>query len=144
LREYFFLISSEGKVLYSDAGLSAAAIPDSRSRWEAIWAHRERIGEIAHSHPIGPLAFSREDETTMSALDTALGKSLLFSVVAPNGMIRRQGIIDTLVTSEPEWARELRRVSGMKLFGEPDRTSSENIPESIVPDDEPGSGPPGH
>jgi len=134
LREYFFLISAEGEVIYSDAGDSAASIADSRARWEAIWAYRETIGEIAHSHPIGPLAFSREDDTTMSALESALGKELTFSVVAPDGMIRRQGSSIELVSTEPEWARELRRVSGMRLRGESG---------GVVRDDPPESGPHG-
>ncbi|MBW2458668.1 MAG: hypothetical protein JRI68_29490 [Deltaproteobacteria bacterium] len=40
---------------------------------------------IAHSHPMGPVAFSQEDQTTMSALDSALGRRLRFSVVARMG-----------------------------------------------------------
>ena len=112
-REHFFLIDVLGAVIFRDAGDSAASIPDSRARWEAIWAARESIAEIAHSHPVGPLAFSNEDETTMSALESALGRRLVFSVVAPGGMIRRQEGRDAPVSSEPDWAVELRRLSGM-------------------------------
>ncbi len=114
-REHFFVIGPEGRILYRDAGESAIAIPDSRARWEAIWAHRDELSEIAHSHPIGPLAFSHEDETTMEALESALGRALVFSVVAPSGMIRRQGGVTALVSCEPEWTRELRLVSGMRI-----------------------------
>lgn len=113
MREVFFLIGVGGEIVYRDEGTSAVAIPDSRSRWEAIWEHRETIEEIAHSHPAGPLAFSREDETTMEALESALGRRLVFSIVAPGGMIRRQEGRDTPVLSEPTWAALLRRASGM-------------------------------
>jgi hypothetical protein len=109
-REVFFLIGRNGALLWSDASTSPSALPDSRARWEAIWSHREELEELAHSHPIGPLAFSLEDETTMTALDAALGKKLCFSVIAPNGMIRREG---GLVDDEPWWTELLRLASGM-------------------------------
>ncbi len=112
-REVFFLIDLDGAVFHREASTSPVAIPDARSRWEVIWENRERIGEIAHSHPIGPLAFSEEDETTFSALTSALGRPLVFSVVAPNGMIRRQGDHDERVECEPSWANELRLASGI-------------------------------
>lgn len=112
-REHFFLIDRDGVVIRREVGESAASIPDSRARWEAIWEARENIGEIAHSHPVGPLAFSSEDETTMLALESALGRKLVFSVVAPSGMIRRQEGLDHIVSSEPGWVEELRRISGM-------------------------------
>lgn len=113
LHEVFFLVDGAGDVLYEDAGQTATFIPDSRARWEAIWSHREALAEIAHSHPIGPLAFSSEDETTMQALEAALGKPLVFSVVAPGGMIRRQNGKDAVVDAEPAWAARLRVASGM-------------------------------
>lgn len=112
-REVFFLVDVDGVVIHREASDSAIAIPDARSRWEIIWEHRERIGEIAHSHPIGPLAFSEEDETTFSALTSALGRPLVFSVVAPSGMLRRQGARDERVECEPTWADELRVASGI-------------------------------
>jgi hypothetical protein len=110
-REVFFLIGRNGALLWSDASTSPAALPDSRARWEAIWKHRDELEELSHSHPLGPLAFSHEDETTMAALDGALGKTLCFSVVAPNGMIRRDhGVVE----EEPWWAELLRLASGMR------------------------------
>jgi hypothetical protein len=113
-REVFFLVGRGGVVLWSDASTSPTLLPDSRSRWEAIWRHREELEQIAHSHPVGPLAFSMEDETTMAALASALGKDLVFSVVAPGGMILRQGGKDALVDEEPWWAALLRLASGME------------------------------
>ena len=58
LREVCFLISHDGAVLWADASHSPVALPDSRDRWEAIWHLREELAEIAHSHPVGPAAFS--------------------------------------------------------------------------------------
>lgn len=113
MREVCYLIDAEGRVLWSDASESPVALPDSRARWEAIWARRNAIAEIAHSHPIGPLGFSHEDETTMAALAAALGRSPRFSVVAPAGMVARVDGRDLLVDEEPAWAASLRRDSGM-------------------------------
>ncbi len=115
MREVCLLVGRNDVVLWSDASDSPVALPDSRARWEAIWSRRSRIVEIAHSHPVGPLGFSREDETTMAALGSALGKSLTYSVVAPNGMIRVKKDKQSLVESEPWWASLLRLASGMKL-----------------------------
>jgi hypothetical protein len=114
VREVCFLIGRGGVVLWADASDSPAALPDSRARWEAIWAHRAELEEIAHSHPVGPLAFSAEDESTMAALRTALGRELRFSVVAPNGVVARQEGADVIVAEEPWWAALLRLASGMR------------------------------
>jgi len=118
LREVLLLIGEDDVVLWSDASDSPVALPDSRARWEQIWSRRERIVEIAHSHPVGPQAFSREDETTMAALVTALGRPIAFSVVAPHGMVRTTKKHDedyevSLVESEPWWTSLLRLSSGM-------------------------------
>ena len=118
LREVLLLIGEDDVVLWSDASESPVALPDSRPRWEQIWSRRDRIIEIAHSHPVGPQAFSREDETTMAALVTALGRPITFSVVAPRGMVRCTKKNDelyevSLVESEPWWTSLLRLSSGM-------------------------------
>ena len=115
MREVFFIIGREDVVLWSDASTSPVLLPDSRERWEAIWKRRKRIVEIAHSHPVGPLGFSITDETTMTALMSGLGKKVVFSVVAPNGMIRRdEEGKDSIVEREPWWTTILRLASGMK------------------------------
>jgi hypothetical protein len=113
MREICFLVGEDGRVLWSDAG-SATALPDSPARWRAIWELRDQLVEIAHSHPIGPLAFSTEDATTMAALSAALGRALRFSVVAPGGMIARVDGRDVHVVDEPSWAAELRRQSAIR------------------------------
>jgi hypothetical protein len=120
-REVFFVIGKDGAILWSDASGSPVALPDSRARWERIWELRDSICELAHSHPIGPLAFSHEDETTMAALVSALGRPIVFSVVAPGGMIRSQLENDGAVPApmpepvleEPWWTSLLRAASGM-------------------------------
>ena len=115
MREVFFVIGRKGAVLWSDVGDSAGAIPDRRERWDVIWRLRDEIEELAHSHPTGPRAFSHEDETTMEALSAGLGRPLCFSVVAPEGTVRRQNGRDEIVEldNEPWWASLLRRASGM-------------------------------
>ncbi len=114
-REVFFLVGRGGAVLWSDASTSPVALPDSRRRWEMIWEHRTEIEELSHSHPRGPLAFSREDETTMQALDSALGRALVFSVVAPSGMIRSEAGLVKTVRVEPWWTELLRGASHMDI-----------------------------
>ncbi len=113
MREVCFLIGAGDSVLWADASQSALALPDSRARWEAIWSRREVLVEVAHSHPLGPLSFSAEDESTMQALQEGLGRPLSFSVVAQEGMVRRQAGTDARVESEPWWAKLLRSASGM-------------------------------
>jgi hypothetical protein len=112
--EVLFLIGRGGAILWCDESDSPAALPDSRARWQAIWRLRDELEEIAHSHPLGPRAFSREDETTMFALTSALGRALRFSVVAPDGMIARDADNDSPIDEEPWWAPLLRAASGMK------------------------------
>lgn len=114
-REVCFLIGPRDEVLWADASDSPAALPDSRTRWEAIWSLREQLVAIAHSHPMGPSAFSAEDESTMSALDSALGRSVRYLVVAPRITIAREGDGPTTeVSPEPWWAGLLRLASGMR------------------------------
>ncbi len=117
MREVCFLIGRGGAVLYADASNSPAALPDSRSRWEAIWQHREELEAIVHSHPMGPSAFSAEDVSTMEALDAALGKPMKYCVVAPKITISRVGTTDETISPEPWWAGLLRLASGMRKEG---------------------------
>jgi len=109
-REVCFLIGRAGALLWADASDSPAALPDSRERWDAIWRHRDELEVIAHSHPLGPGAFSAEDESTMAALDSALGKKMNYMVVAPRVTISREGP----VSPEPWWVALLRLASGMR------------------------------
>jgi len=113
VREVLFLIGRNESVLWADASNSSTALPDTRERWEKIWSVRAELDEIAHTHPVGPLGFSHEDETTMAALGSALATPIRFSVVAPNGMVVRQDGSDVRVEKEPWWTSILRTLSGM-------------------------------
>lgn len=112
-REVCFLIARNGQLLWSDASASPLALPDSRERWEAIWQHRNDLVEIAHSHPLGPEQFSAEDSSTMRALDAALGKKLLFSLVTPRQYLLRGPNDVAVPATPPPWVRALRLASGM-------------------------------
>ena len=114
-REVCFLIGVKETVLWSDASSSPVALPDSRQRWEAVWSRREQLVEIAHTHPLGGAHFSAEDESTMLAIDSGLGKKLRYSVVTPDAMLRRDPVNgDGLVDEEPWWAQLIRVASGVK------------------------------
>lgn len=121
LREVFFLIGGQDTVLWSDASESPTALPDSRARWEAIWSCRDRILEIVHTHPQGGAKFSAEDETTMEAIDTALGRRLRYAVVTPTQLLRRipgertEQRGDHIVEAEPWWTALIRSASGLTL-----------------------------
>jgi protein-tyrosine-phosphatase len=112
-REVCFLIGRKGELLWSDASSSPLALPDSRERWEAIWKHRAELAEIAHSHPLGPEQFSAEDTSTMRALDDALGKKLIFSLVTPRQYLVRGPEDIAVPATPPSWVRGLRLASGM-------------------------------
>jgi len=114
-REVCFLIGRGGAIVWADASDSPSALPDSRSRWDAIWSLREELEVIAHSHPNGPAAFSQEDETTMEALDSALGREVQFYVIAPSVTVVRSGSETRRVQPEPWWAELMRVASGMKV-----------------------------
>jgi hypothetical protein len=111
-REVLFLLDGGGDVLWSDTG-TASGLADSRERWEAIWTRRDRLEQIAHSHPRGPRAFSEVDRTTMAAIDAALGRELRYLVVAPGGVLAGRGGVEEVVDREPSWAARLRAESGM-------------------------------
>ena len=117
-REVCFLIGRGGALLWADLGPSPAALPDSRARWEALWRHREELEEVAHSHPLGPDAFSEEDRTTMQALAAALPRVPRFSVLSPRGLrVRapdgREALTPARAPEEPWWCALLRAASHM-------------------------------
>ncbi|HUJ61018.1 MAG TPA: Mov34/MPN/PAD-1 family protein [Kofleriaceae bacterium] len=114
MREVCFVIGRGDAILHADASDSPAALPDSRARWEAIWQHRAELEAIAHSHPMGPSAFSAEDDSTMAAIDSALGRAVRYYVVAPRVVIAREGELEGTVSPEPWWAEVMRLASGMR------------------------------
>ncbi len=114
MREVFLLVGRGGAVLWSDASESMSALPDSRSRWEAIWWHRNELELLVHSHPIGPHAFSAEDESTMAAVEEALGKKVSWGVLSPGGVLVRDAGGQRTLEHAPWWAGLLRAASGMR------------------------------
>jgi hypothetical protein len=115
LTEVCFLLDGAGTVLWRESSGDPSALPDSRRRWTAIWAHRAVLAEVAHSHPLGPLAFSAQDLSTMDAIDAALGRALAYAVVTVDNLLRRRPDGRTLVEAdEPPWVSDLRTESGME------------------------------
>lgn len=116
-REVCFLLGRGGEILYADFSASPFTLPDSRKRWQVIWKNRQHLVEVGHSHPVGTSRFSSEDETTMNALDRALGRSLRYSVVAPTEMRVREGDTEYKPGTEPWWTGLMRLASGMECIG---------------------------
>jgi hypothetical protein len=109
MREVCFLLVQD-KILRAYFG-SATSIPDEREHWEAIWAHRNEITEIAHSHPGGFLDFSHEDLTTMEAVEAGTGKTFTWSIVTKMGFRSRKEGKDHLRADSPWWLSLIRRLS---------------------------------
>lgn len=120
-REVCFLIDPAGAIVYADASTSPVALPDARARWEAIWAAATagRLAIVAHSHPVGPAAFSAEDRSTMAALDSALGRVVRYVVVTPDLAIVADGADGEALPLDPEpwWTTVLRLASGLATKG---------------------------
>jgi hypothetical protein len=113
MREVCFILV-EDRILRVYFG-SATSIPDERERWETIWAHRNEITEIVHSHPGEFLDFSDEDLTTMEAVEAGTGKVFTWSIVTKRGVRSRKGGRDEFRQDSPWWLNLIRRLS----YGEP-------------------------
>ena len=109
MREVCFLLVAD-KILRVYFG-SATRIPDSQQRWEAIWEHRNEITEIAHSHPGEFLDFSREDLTTMQAVEAGTGKTFIWSIVTASGFLSRHNGQDAGREDRPWWLDLMRNLS---------------------------------
>src|SRR5262249_30736006 len=101
MREVCFLLV-EDKILRAYFG-SSTSIPYERERWETIWAHRNELSEIVHSHPGGLLDFSHEDLTTMEAVEAGTGKTFTWSIVTKDRFLSRTGGKDHLREDLPWW-----------------------------------------
>ena len=109
MREVCFILV-EDKILRVYFG-SATSIPDERERWETIWAHRNEITEIAHSHPGEFLDFSHEDLTTMEAVEAGTGKAFTWSIITKTRFLSRNAGTDNLRQDTPWWLPLLRELS---------------------------------
>jgi len=64
------------------ADRSQVLLPDSSSLWDVLWASREILGGFAHTHPWdGPAAPSQTDLTSFVAIESGLGRRLLWPIV---------------------------------------------------------------
>lgn len=109
MREVCFLLVDD-KVLRAYSG-SATRIPDERERWETIWANRQLITEIVHSHPGEFLDFSHEDLTTMEAVEAGTGKTFTWSIVTGSGFLSRKSGQDHRREDSPWWLGLIRELS---------------------------------
>ena len=79
--EVAMVFDKQGRPLYWLNGRSAA-VEDSRSLWEVVWENRENLGGVAHTHPWdGPTGPSGTDISTFAAIESGLGKRLLWPIV---------------------------------------------------------------
>ena len=132
-REVIFIISKGGHIIYSDASDTPLLLPDSRTRWNAIWENREQLSIIAHSHPPGLAAFSDEDTSTMKAIEDALGRKPLGVVVVPQ-VTSGEPIAETTW-----WVDLLKLASGLQV-GFRFRSKREQRASSFTPPLKPQGG----
>ncbi len=109
MREVCFILIGD-KILRVYFG-SGAKIPDQPERWELIWKHRREITEIAHTHPGEFLDFSKEDLTTMEAVEAGTGRSYTWSVITRKGYLSRNDQTDVHRQDEPWWLSLIRKLS---------------------------------
>jgi hypothetical protein len=124
------VIAIDGSPLYWHVppGRTSVTLPDSRLLWEVLWAERERIGGVAHTHPgRGEPVPSHEDLTTFAALEAALGRRLdwwiatadelaLFRWSGPDKLHYMRSALPIL---EAAWLARLRELSSTPPSGEP-------------------------
>lgn len=77
--EVAVVLDRERQPLYwhAPAGATGVALPDSRDLWQVLWAERDRLCGVAHSHPgRGEPWPSTEDLSTFAACEAGLGRRL--------------------------------------------------------------------
>jgi hypothetical protein len=68
-------------------GRNSAFLPDSRDLWGVIWENRNEVLGFAHSHPGQGTPYpSLEDLTTFAAVETGLGKRLLWWICTEDNL----------------------------------------------------------
>ena len=103
------------------AGRTGGALPDDRNLWDVMWDlfQKHRLIGFAHSHPgSGVPGPSYTDVTTFAAIEAALGKRIWWWITSDTHMVElkwagpdKLSYRATVVTEEPPWAAELRRLS---------------------------------
>ena len=83
MREAAVVLDRTETPLYWHApdGRTSAFIPDSHDLWALLWANRERVFAVAHTHPRGHLKPSSEDHSTFAAVEAGLGRRLVWWIV---------------------------------------------------------------
>lgn len=115
------LIAQDGCPLFwhLPADRSAAHLGDDRTLWDQFWDNRKVIAGFAHSHPGSGMPHpSMTDLTTFAAIEAALGARLTWWITSSDQLIAlawagpdQYTYSITRLVLEPEWVRELRRVS---------------------------------
>lgn len=103
-------------------GVTSVSIPDSRDLWDVIWENRRRLVGVAHTHPgSGALGPSREDVTTFSAVEIALGRKLKWWISNATKTVAcvwigpgKYDYAVDVVDAEPGWVCKLRTNSRMQ------------------------------
>lgn len=100
---------------------SGGALPDSRDLWDVIWENRNNISGFAHSHPGGGVPGpSHTDITTFAAVESGLGKRLIWWIISSDAAVRCDyiGVQDKYdyevrrVGYGSPWVPRLRELSG--------------------------------
>jgi hypothetical protein len=100
------------------------ALPDSRGLWDVLWAHRDQLLGVAHSHPgVGWPAPSWTDVTTFAAIEGALGKRLTWWITSANRLIavtwrgpeKFDYVLLPLEDDGATWLDELRRLTDYRV-----------------------------
>lgn len=110
-------------------GRSGGSLPDSRDLWDVLWENRDNLSGFAHSHPgFGVPGPSHTDVTTFAAVEAGLGARLDWWIITSDsiGLFKWRGPerlayptdpfclwgpLSPMLTGEPAWINELRRVS---------------------------------
>ena len=89
-------------------------------KWKGVGVSRPARFTVSARKPPHPgefLDFSREDLTTMEAVEAGTGKTFTWSIVTRTGFLSRKGGKDQQREDAPWWLNLLRRLS----YGEPRR-----------------------
>jgi hypothetical protein len=121
MKETGVVIDRNGSPIHwhAPAGRTGGSLPDSRELWDVLWSSRERLGGVAHTHPGGGVPGpSREDITTFSAVELALGRCLDWWIASADAVVVVRwvgpGTYDYEVSrlaEEPAWTARLRELS---------------------------------
>jgi hypothetical protein len=98
---------------------SGGSLPDSPDLWSVIWENRSNVLGFAHSHPgSGTPGPSYEDVTTFAAVESALGRRLLWWIASSDdsALVRwaGPGRLQYSVDDDPgahSWIAKLREYS---------------------------------